>query len=757
MITEPKRYNIYIDYKGYQIDPGSYRVFPAPLMGTKFATGRTAYSNLDFWQVGALTDFTHGLNQKFLVDPSQYYMSEGINVSKEGELNLERDLETQAFPAGVGYVTARYRARDKLYLGTSTGKVVVTSNGTHFTTEQDTGTGKIYGFFELKGEDQPEKLIACKGAEASWCKIDSNWVTLAAVTTGTATFTKDSTLVTLAGGKWNETVIGRRISLTGGTKYVIESRSNSTKIVLSEPFTGNTKSAAYEIEAVIDLYWTMVESNYAFGMFNDGIRQSTNGTSWIPYPPDPLWELPLSEGVALNAQPIQRGFLIGAERGLWVFIGGGSAVNLWLFPEFASPNNFRGMDKFGIYGVFSIEGQGLFYTDGAGVFPTNLNWQEEPLSITSCKSILTSGWDMFALVSDGTDWYLARCNMINIKAPKYWWIVKKLSKEPQSLSTFNKNSVYIHYLDGTCKKYDKLEGPYQSTGYITTPLIDENMILLQKLYKAVSFIASRFPRKTSVDLGYRLNDFDAFTSETTTSDGSKLYGDFSLPNPTKDNRIQVKMTLNTTRTDESPVVTDLCWKYILERPTEEITRKKAFNFTLLAEDELEKLDGDGEELGLSLPRSRSDILTDLWATRDKQEILNYVGADNELRDAFVIRYKGAGSSCIMKIDNTNEQITFTVDDVLNQTIDCTNKKVREIVTEINALGDYAAKIETGLDQEPDGKDLFPVADVETKGGAQVYYGTDIHSVIFNPQAPGQYKLALEGRGSDRVQLSFREA
>ena len=87
----------------------------------------------------------------------------------------------------------------------------------------------------------------------------------------------------------------------------------------------------------------------------------------------------------------------------------------------------------------------------------------------------------------------------------------------------------------------------------------------------------------------------------------------------------------------------------------------------------------------------------------------------------------------------------------------TNKKVREIVTEINALGDYAAKIETGLDQEPDGKDLFPVADVETKGGAQVYYGTDIHSVIFNPQAPGQYKLALEGRGSDRVQLSFREA
>lgn len=757
MITEPKRYNIYIDYKGYQIDPASYRVFPAPLMGTKFATGRTAYSNLDFWQVGALTDFTHGLNQKFLVDPSQYYMSEGINVAKEGEMNLERDLEAQAFPAAVGYVTARYRARDKLYLGTSTGKIIVTTNGTHFTTEQDTGTGKIYGFSELKGEDQPEKIIASKGAEASWCKIDSNWVTLAAVTTGTAAFTEGSTLVTLTGGTWNETVVGRRISLTNGNKYVIASRVNATKVLISEDFAEKSKSGVYEIEAVIDLYWTMVESNYAFGMFDDGIRQSTNGVTWIPYPPDPLWELPTSEGVALNAQPIQRGFLIGAERGLWCFIGGGSAVNLWMFPEFASANNFRGMDKFGIYGVVSVEGQGLFYTDGAGVFPTNLNWQEEPLSITSCKSILTSGWDMFALVSDGTDWYLARCNMINENAPKYWWIVKKLSKEPEFLSTYSKNHVYIHYTDGTCKKYNKIDGPFQTTGYITTPLMDENMILLQKLYKALSFVCSRFPAKTSIDLAFRLNDSGAYTSKTVTADGSQLYGDFSLANPTKDNRIQIKCTLNTTRTDLSPVVTDLCWKYILERPTEELTRKKAFSFTLLAEDELEKQDGDGEELGLSLPRTRSDILTDLWATRDKQEILNYVGADNEIHDAFVVRYKGAGASCIMKIDRTNEQITFTVDDVLDQTIDCTDKKVREIATEIDALGDYAATIETGLEQEPDGKDLFPVEDSEIKGGGQVYYGTDIHAVIFNPQAPGQFKIALEGRGSDRVQLSFREA
>ncbi len=43
-----QRYHVYLDYKGYQIEERSYRASPSPLMGTKFTTGRSAYSDLDF-------------------------------------------------------------------------------------------------------------------------------------------------------------------------------------------------------------------------------------------------------------------------------------------------------------------------------------------------------------------------------------------------------------------------------------------------------------------------------------------------------------------------------------------------------------------------------------------------------------------------------------------------------------------------------------------------------------------------------------
>jgi hypothetical protein len=49
-----QKFNVYLDFLGYMVDEKTYRVSPAPLMGTKFSTGRSAYSGMDFWQVGAV-------------------------------------------------------------------------------------------------------------------------------------------------------------------------------------------------------------------------------------------------------------------------------------------------------------------------------------------------------------------------------------------------------------------------------------------------------------------------------------------------------------------------------------------------------------------------------------------------------------------------------------------------------------------------------------------------------------------------------
>jgi len=843
-MEDPTKYHVYLDYEGYIIDPTSYRTFPAPLMGTRFATGRSAYSNLDFWQVGALTDFTKGINQKFLVDPSQYYYSEGIDVSKEGEIKLERDLVSVAgFPIDKGTVTAQYRSIDALYLGMSSGWILSTTDGITFTEEQDTSSGQIYNFYEMEG-----CLFATKGDYVGWAKIDGVWGSIFVCQEFTETTDADNDI--LYGNNKNAQsfkvvesektfqTLSLRLS-RGGTPigditvrietdnenkpsgnlvspfatFIIPKASIGTSwswiqessamqfelkkntlywIVLSSAGTDsanyykwsfisgidatyeNGNRSYYEGDAttwfdypddvfnfklfhdiVQNLYFVMAESDYAFGMFDDGIRQSVNGADWSPPPPDPLWELPSSEGIALNAIPIQRGFLIGAKRGMWIFIGGGSAMNIWLFPDYASANNFRGMAKFGIYGVFSVEGQGLWYTDGSGIYPTNLNWQDDPFKVTSCKSILTSGWDMFALVSDGTSWYLMRCNMINSQMPKYWWVVKKLTKEPVYLSALSGSKVFVHYLDKSCEVYNKISGIYQTSGYLISPLIDENLVLLQKFYSSISSILSIFPINTTVSLAYRLTEEESWLSKEFLG-GSDLSITQNLANPTLGNRIQIKNTLTTTDTSITPVVTDICWTYVLERKKSDSAVKKNWHFTVLAEDVLEKLDFDKEELGRDESRTRQNIMDELWNSRAKKQILNYIGADNIAREAFKMQYTGTGDSCLAIIDRTNYKISTYIDEVLDQEFSYQDKKIVDLVAEITAVDDYSAEIDNKIGSTELSNDLMPDQDIELKGNPMIYIGTDVHAVMFATQSPGQFTLSLEGRGSARMQISLSE-
>ena len=699
MPTEPQKYHVYLDYEGFMLEPGSYRSAPAPLFGTQFASGRPSYSTLDFWQVGGMTDFSKGINQWFLADPSQFYYSEGIDCMRPGEIKLERDLEDQSMPSGFSEtITARYRASDMLLLGGDGGTILKSIDGLTFTKVSELGK-KIYGFYEMK----------------------------------------DTT----------ETGTPKYYFATRGSEYALRSQDGTTWEVCD-----GTSSKP----SIKDLYFVMIESDYAYGVFDDGVRQCVDGRNFTPAPPDPLWSLPASEGIALNALPIARGFLIGAKRGLWIFTGGGSGIVLWHLPDFASSNNFKGMDRFLHYGIFSVEGMGIFFTDGAAIHPTQMNWQEVAFPAKYTKDILVSGWDVFAIVStDYSNWYLARSSMMNAKTPKYWWIVKALDNTAQKLSAWSDDKIFIHYSDGSCKSYNKNGGPYQTSGYLETSLSDENLVLLQKLYHTVSATLRDFPNYTSVDLAYRLDKASgSYTTESFSGDGSTSI-DSSLTNPTLGQRLQVKITLHgdttTPDTSVSPIVTDLFWKYILERPTSEGDRKKIFTFMVLAEDQLEKLDFDVEEMGENEPRSRQDILDQIWTIRNEKQILNFVGADNVNKNAFTIEYTGSASSCLMTIDRTN----YTLSTNLGLSINYEDKNLSQVVDLINAESDYTATIDPAeKGTSTSANDLFPIKEVEIKGVEQVYYGTDVHAVLMNSQSPMIYKKDIEGRGSDRIQISLRE-
>lgn len=873
------RYDVYLDYKGYQIEERTYRASPAPLMGTKFTTGRSAYADLDFWQVGAMTDFTKGINQKYMIDPSSYDYSQGVYIGKPGEFTLERDTETfSGLPEGAGTITAHFRRLNELYIGDDLGNIMKTSDGETFTivhtiTDDDK---KIYNFYEIAG-----RFFATTGEGNIWSNEDpdtSDTWTKEAVSTqfplpaydfssnysdtlwdtkkvaqsfkvpmSGDTFHTLKVKVNKVGTPPNDLIFniyeesseiantpGTIVSATTftfakediGTEWAWEEKEIADfdlqagrKYFLVASTTGGDASNAYRWmhardskatydygnnltydgtdwtdhayrnsffelrrDTITKLYYVMVESDYAFGWFDDGIRRSIDGYNWIPEPPDPLWVMPSGEGIPLNAVAIPKSFISGSKRGLWSFVGGSSGINLWDFPDYSNSNNFRGLEKWGHYAIFSIEDQGLYYTDGSQVIPTTVNYLNEGFTFKSCKHIHSNGWDIYALISDnGTDWYLARCNLNYHSQPKYWWIVKKLDKEPARIVGWDDETVYVFYEDNTAESFNKINGPYVSEGYLITSWLDENLVKILKMYNNLGLIFSNFPgdsssaNSTYAKLSYIVdrqpNYINSDIEYGTTEKKEMVY---TLPNPTLGNRIKIKATIGRPSSDTSvaPTITDLTWKYILQKPSEDTDTKKSFVFSVIAEDYLEDNLKDTNVVGSDTPELNKDILSALWKTAEKKQVLNFIGPDNKNEVGIKVDSSDTDKKYYMTIDRTNYTISVrTVSDLEEFTSDANigggvndynykDKTLSTVASELAAL--YPLLSFTVHQDQSDSRsanDLAPCKDkvISSDDNSYMMVGTDIHAVIFGTNSPSQSKLSHDGRGSDRLQISLREA
>jgi len=872
-------YDLYLDYEGYKIEERSYRANPAPLMGTKFTTGRSAYSDLDFWQIGAMTDFTKGINQKYMVEPSSYFYSEGIYPGKPGEITLERDtVAFEGLPEGAGTVTAEYRRLNHLYIGDDLGNIMKSANGTTFTivhTITDTDK-KIYGFYEIDGRFfatvGPGNIYSNEDPDSAdtWIKIamstrfplpdydvsssfsDSLWDTKKVaqsfkvpmggetfhtlkvkinkvgtppndlifniyeestdtvnepgdlVTGATFTIDKDDVGTSWA---WEEDTI-TAFDLEAGRKYfLVASTTAGTSGNYYRWMDARNSKATYEYgntltydgadwtdcpyrdsyfelrrDTIKNLYYVMVESDYAFGWFNDGVRRSIDGYNWIPEPPDPLWVMPSGEGIPLNAVAIPKSFISGSQRGLWSFVGGSSGLNIWDFPDYTNANNFRGLEKWGHYAIFSVEDQGIYYTDGSQVVPTTLNYLSEGFTFKSCKHIHSNGWDVYALVSDnGTDWYLARTNMSYNSQPKYWWIVKKLKSEPAKIVGWDDEKIFIFYEDKTAESFDKIDGPYVTSGYLTTSWIDENLIKILKMYNSLSLIFSEFPgnsataSSTYAKLSYLVDRQDNYiNSDITYGDTGVSEMVYSFPNPTLGSRMQIKLTLggSPASTAVAPVVTDLTWKYILQKPVEDVTTKKNFTFTVLAEDSLENNLGDSEVLGETTAKDNENIKDNLWETSAKKQVLNYIGPDNKSQIGLEITCSDTDRDSLLTIDRTNYTISYSTESTLDEFTSNANigggshsysYKDKTLTQVASGLEDLIDTLTVTVHQDQDGNrsanDLEPIKDraIGKDNNTYLMVGTDVYAVIMGSNSPSQSKLALDGRGSDRLQISLREA
>jgi len=882
----PSRYNVYLDYQGYQIEARSYRVSPAPLMGTKFTTGRSAYSDLDFWQIGAMTDFSKGVNQKYMVDPSMTFESIGLYPAKPGEVTLERDTESfkaEGLEKG-DVITAHYRRLNELYLGDKKGNIIKSTDGINFeivyTIPDKEPT--VYGFYEIAGRffatTGPGNIYSNEDPDSSdaWSKeavstqfplpdydqdpgnntniygTENKAIETFKVGMGGNTFqtlkvkvkkvgTPDTDLefktyeedletagqpgVRVSAASWSidksevttswqwvEINAAAEFDLRAGIIYYLQAEADGSGVDASNYYewgyeegwastyeSGNGKvwdetesewtdkpyrSYYFELrrETILDLYYVMVESDYAFGWFGDGIRRSIDGYNWIPEPPDPLWVMPSGEGIPLNAVAIPKSFISGSQRGLWAFVGGSSGINLWDFPDYTNPNNFRGLEKWGHLAIFSVEDQGLYYTDGSQVIPTTLTYLGEGFTFKSCKHIHSNGWDVYALVSDnGTDWYLARTNMNYNGQPKYWWIVKKLDKEPARIVGWDDEKVFIFYEDTTTETFDKINGPYVEEGHMTTSWVDENMIKILKMYNNVSAMYSTFPgdgtvtNSTYSKLSYlKDRQTNYIDSEIYYGNPGEVETDFTLPNPTVGNRIKVKLTLGRPETDNSiaPIVTDLTWKYILQKPREDVLAKRNYVFTVIAEDSVEDYLLDHNAPGTDEPVVRPEILGWLWETSAKKEVLNYIGADNKSEVGIEIDSNDLTHPLFITIDRTNYTIDiithsdneeFTASANIGGGINSYSYKDKTLTTVVSELNALHTNMTFSVHRDQTGtrtaNDLEPCFErtVAEDNNTYLMVGTDVHAVIMGTNSPSQSKLEMDGRGSDRLQIALREA
>jgi len=848
-------------------------------MGTKFTTGRSAYSDMDFWQIGAMTDFTKGINQKYLVDPSMSFYSEGLYLGKPGELSLERDTEAFAgLPAQATKITAHFRRISDLYIGDDTGHIMKSTNGSTFTlvyTVPDTYK-KIYNFYQIAG-----KLFATTGPGYTYVNEDpdnSNVWTKEAISTqfplpaydqtpsggydiygsrkGIMTFKvpmSGDTFETLKvkvkktgtpGGNLVFTIHEQSLTVTGepgtqvpGASFSYTAASISTSYDWEEvditqfdlraglnyylvgatsggdasncyswgyeegskgtydagngkEYDGTTytdkpyRSMYFELRRITieDLYYVMVESDYAFGWFSDGIRRSIDGYNWIPEPPDPLWVMASGEGIPLNAVAIPKSFISGSHRGLWAFVGGSSGLNLWSFPDYSNPDNFRGLEKWGQFAIFSVENQGIYYTDGSQVIPTTMVYLSEGFPCNHCMHIHSNGWDVYALVSDdNVNWYLARSNMNYNSQPKYWWIVKKLAKKPKRIVGWDDDRVFIFYDDYSAETFNKVSGPYVQEGYITTSWIDENLIKILKMYNSLNAVFSDFPgdgtaaNSTYAQLGYLINRQPNYIhSDSTYGSPNITEKTYELPNPTLGNRMRVKLTLGrpSGNTAITPIVTDLTWKYILQQPSEFTTVKKNFTFTIFAEDVIEDYLLDTQLQDRETTETRINILNTLWDTAAKKELLNYIGADNKSEVGIEVDSSRLTREMRITVDRTNYTINVRwISDIDEFGGDANigggrndycyrDKTLEQVVTDLNALyTDLTFSLHRDQDPLRTANDLEPFKDklISEANNTYLMVGTDVHAVIMGTGSPSQAKLVLDGRGSDRLQVSLREA
>ena len=684
-----KRYHLYLDGKGYLIVPNSFSVTRAPLFGAKFSSGFPSYDSLDFWQHQGATDWQRGHGQEYHVDPAKFQASLNLEVQDvPGQITLARAPEEVIDSSTIDEkITAKklILIGDTFYtyLGTESGKIYALNHSTEsLQLVKDTETSEaITDFFTYPNSSDSTKLdiYACIPDSYTWRK-DGN--------TGT----------------WAATNI-----------------------------TGLRKAAVWGTEV--------------FGSFGLTVKRSTDPTQIANW----------SDVFTLSNENVRINNLLFAHQRIYIgtyttlyFWQGLDPVPVYDFSWVASQHNFSSLVFADNYVWFNIYDLGIHWTDSAVVGATSIHKDNKFINFSAALDITNLGPVLFCVYKDTSgNYYLAKS-----KYRHYWFTYINLSQD--SLLSSYLNILYFFNNDGSIDKidYDSTSPKYQTSGWLISSDFDMNLITLEKLVN--SLIVYHRPLTEGQSVTLRANFDSAYTNSQRASwvSGSLSYSSasnspgFSLnflgykhPNKAEreggllSQRFRYAVELSSDGED-TPVVEDVFWEYYLERPPDKDANYREFQFTILLQDNLEKLDGEIEDDYQLTPRTAKDIHDDLISLIQKKGIISFVGPSHQLTKAFRLAYNGAQDSCLLTIDQVNNRLmTSTGDPSDDLDIDLTDSSydtIGELVSYLNSLSNYSCSIDDEIDSSVSSTSLLPVTliDIKTTGTGKLFYSTtDLYKVI----------------------------
>jgi len=716
-----ERYHIWLDYKGYMLNPGSFSEGEAPLFGSKFSTGEPAYSALDFWQRSGSTDFHRGHNQKYHVDPAMFQESYGCEIQDEpGQITLVKTPTAVTVPVGsTTEFTAQLVSLDYTYLGTVDGKIYKITHSTGaIVLAKDTGeASEITDFFEFKNPDDTSKtdIYACiPGSGKFTWRWDDN------------------------AGSWATTDI-----------------------------TGLRTAAVWGIDCYA-----------AFGL---AVKYATDPRTLAGFD-NTAFNLPAGD-VAVNSLTFGRERLwIGTYSRLLGYDGGGAPWELYDFSWTINAKNFKSMEMGDNYLWFNIYDQGIFYTNGASIGMTTIHKDSKFLDFKKAIAVGSNGPVIWAIYQDiDNNFWLTKSKFRNY----WFKYIKLTGFADTKLGKVFGEGVntYIASPTGTVKKINS-SSAYATEGRLISSLFDANLILLDKLVKSLTSyhqalaVGESVTMRANFDSKYTVAQFSSWPGAShsyaagdtapgfeANFKGSQVTGRKTYDPGLFSQRFQYGVTLTGAGTS-TPIVEDLFWTYYLERPYGLDAREKEWTFAILARDELEKSDTEVHETYLSKAKTGKMIKDDLWSSRKTKGIKNFVGPSHELIKAFKLAYTGAGTYSRITIDQVNSRLAIESSESGDtHDIDLTGASysiLKTLITSLNNLDNYTCAVDDEANLSTSSLILLPIKDLDIKTtvgatGLLFYTASDQHKVIMTSmQGRDTRQTTTAGEEQGIIYLGLRE-